>query len=94
MELHNPDSSVKAYELVKKLVKNNVSDPQSQLLLGKYALKAKLWGDARTILEKLVKRSPSSAQVYKLLSQLEVKEHNSLKGAYEWAIKGCETCSY
>ena len=92
VELHNPDSSLKAYELVKKLVKDNVSDPQSQLLLGKYAFKAKLWGDARTILEKLVKRSPSP-QVYKLLSQLEVKEHNNLKGAYEWAIKGCETCS-
>lgn len=92
VELHKPDSSVKAYELITKLVKNNRSDPQSQLLLGKYALKAKLWGDARTILEKLVKTSPSP-QAYKLLSQLEVKENNNLKGAYEWAVKGCDACS-
>lgn len=89
IKLSAPETPLDAYELAKVLVKGTVSQPQSQLLLSRYALDAKLWGEARKILMKLEKKAPSR-EVYKMLALLEMQEHNNVKYSHEWAMKGYE----
>jgi len=83
-----PDSSVKAYEMAQKLAAFNPKSPLSQTLLAEKALDAKLWGEARETIKKLLKSAPSP-KVYGLMARLEMEENNNLREAHTWALKGC-----
>lgn len=89
IELQTPDTPMQAYEIAKKLVRDTSGQLESQILLARYGLKAKLWGETRKLLELLEKTSPSP-KIYRLLADLELQENNDVKAANAWAMKGLE----
>ena len=61
---------------------------ESSLILGAAALDAKLWGEARKHLLKVLESDPS-ARAYRLLARLEMDEGNT-KAAHKWLLSASE----
>ncbi|MEB3702975.1 Tetratricopeptide repeat protein [Candidatus Bealeia paramacronuclearis] len=85
-------SPLEIYENLKKLCQKNSQHPESLLLLTRYALFAKLWGEAKEHLLTLLQINPS-LEVYQLLAQLEIEGYNQKDQAYEWLKKGLEVAA-
>lgn len=68
---------------VEKLVKANPESPDGHIALAEAALAAKLWGQARTHLEKALAQRPS-AGVLVLLARLEREERQDEPAAQGW----------
>ena len=89
LEIASPRNEVSAFQEAKTLVKNNPNHRESLLFLARVALKAELWGETRTFLMDLLKQNPT-ANVYQLLSRLELDEKQDWKAALKWLEEGIE----
>ena len=84
-----------------KLVKANPDAPDGHIALAETALAAKLWGLARTHLERALEQRPTTG-LYVLLARLEREERGDERAAAEWMAKSagappepawtCNTC--
>lgn len=74
---------------VEKLANANKNAPESELIMGEAALAAKVWGQARTHLQKVVAAIPSR-RAYILLARLEREEYQNEAAAEEWLKKSEE----
>lgn len=79
----------KAFESAKELVKNNPQHGESLLFLARSALEAKLWREARTCLNTLLKMKPT-ADAYQLLARLELESKKDEKAALSWLEEGLQ----
>lgn len=82
-EHERPLERVKRYE---KLAKLTPDDPVADTALGEVALEAELWGTARNHLEKAVAKAPNR-RLYRMLADLEEKEHGDAAAARDWLAK-------
>jgi HemY protein len=89
LEIVSPQDDLTRFQEAQKLVKENPKHPESLLLLGRTALQAKLWGEARTFLADLLKHRPT-ADVYQLLARLELEEKQEWKSALQWCEEGLQ----
>ena len=71
---------------VDKLADANKNAPESEFIRGEAALNARLWGQARTHLLKMIETIPSR-RAYMLLSRLEREEYQNEEAAAEWLRK-------
>lgn len=69
-----------------KLVKTNPDAPDGHIALAETALAAKLWGVARTHLERALEQRPSTG-LYVLLARLEREERGDERAATAWMAK-------
>ncbi|HYE52505.1 MAG TPA: heme biosynthesis HemY N-terminal domain-containing protein [Azospirillaceae bacterium] len=79
----DPLALVKRYEALVAI------DPEAQeghLALARAAIRARLWGQARTHLERVRKAAPT-ARVYLLMAELEEAEHGDGPGVRQWLAK-------
>ena len=85
-----------------KLVKTNPDSPDGHIVLAETALAAKLWGVARTHLDRAAELRPS-AGLYVLYARLEREERGDERAATQWMAKSaaapaepawtCGTCA-
>lgn len=85
-----------------KLVKTNPDSPDGHIVLAETALAAKLWGVARTHLDRAAELRPS-AGLYVLYARLEREERGDERAAAQWMAKSaaapaepawtCGTCA-
>lgn len=69
-----------------KLLSLNPGDPESHLALAEVSLKAKLWGEARNHLSKVITDDPEP-RICRLMATLEEAEHGDLEAAKSWLTK-------
>lgn len=84
--IHGQDSAIDRVKRVEKLVRLNPQSACGHAALAEAALAAKLWGQARTHLEKAVEIRPS-AGLFILLARLEREEKNDETAAQDWLMK-------
>lgn len=89
LKIVSPKDDMKAFQEAQTLVKDNPKHPESLFFLARMALQAKLWGEARACLTNLLKHDPT-ADVYQLLSHLEMEEKHNWKAALKWLEEGIE----
>ena len=88
LKISSPSDDLEAYQVAQNLVKNNPKHPESLIFLARTALKANLWGEARTHLTNLVNlKGTVTADVYQLFARLELEEKQDLKAAIKMARK-------
>lgn len=87
--ISEPSDEVTAYQVAEKLVKKNKENSESLLFLSRIALKAKLWGEARSHLMQLLKQNPSP-EAYGLFASLELEEHHNWQAALKWLEDGLQ----
>lgn len=90
------------FKHVQRLASFSPEHPQSLLESARYALKAKVWGRARSFLHEMISKNFESVEVYTLLAQLEIEEHQDKAKAAVWHNKAlsapkhstwrCESC--
>ncbi|OAN50412.1 heme biosynthesis protein HemY [Magnetospirillum moscoviense] len=80
------ESPLDRVKRVEKLVRLNPDSACGHAALAEVALAAKLWGQARTHLEKAVELRPS-AGLYILLARLEREEKGDETAARDWLVK-------
>ena len=85
--LVKPRDDLEAFQVAQNFVKDNSEDSESLLFLARTAFKAKLWGEARSFLNLLLKKNPT-APVYQLLAHLELKEKEDWQAAIKWLEEG------
>jgi uncharacterized membrane-anchored protein len=90
LKISAPKDVEDAYRVALKLVKNNQSHPESLLFLSRTAFQAKLWMEARAPLTTLLKHDPT-AEVYRLLAQIELEEKHDWNAAIKWLMEGLST---
>jgi len=83
LKISAPKNELEAYEVASKFVKKAKKTPMSQLLLARTAMRAKLWGESRAHLTKLLLQEQSTI-VYELLMRLELEEHQDIRAALKW----------
>jgi len=78
-----PDGPLEKVKALEPLVKARPDAPDGHLAIAGAALDAKLWGTARSHLER-VDETKSSARLYRLRAMLEEAEHGDGAAAREW----------
>jgi HemY protein len=86
LDLSGAPSDLERVRKIEALAKVNPDHPDSHLAIAKAALRAKLWGQARTHLGIVAKLRPS-AEGYRLLAELEEKERGDVQAAKDWLAK-------
>ncbi|OJW51097.1 MAG: hypothetical protein BGO67_12265 [Alphaproteobacteria bacterium 41-28] len=89
LKIVSPKDEMRAFQEAQTLVKDNPKHPESLFFLARIALQAKLWGEARAFLTELLKQNPT-ADVYQLLSHLELEEKHNGKAALKWLEEGLQ----
>ncbi len=89
LKIVSPKDDMKAFQEAQTLVKDNPKHPESLFFLARISLEAKLWGEARAFLNELLKQNPT-AEVYQLLSHLELEENHNWKAALKWLEEGLQ----
>lgn len=89
LKIVSPQDDLTRFQEAQKLVKKNPKHSESLLLLGRTALQAKLWGEARTFLTVLLEKNPT-ADVYQLLARLELEETQDWRSALQWCEEGLQ----
>lgn len=77
---------LKRVKRLEKLAALNPDHPESHLALARALLAAKIWGAARSHLEKAGGEMPS-AGICKLMAELEEGEHGNLDSARSWLLR-------
>lgn len=95
------DAPLQRVKRLRGLTDANPDHPESQIALGQASLEAGLWGAARQHLEAAERTSPT-ARVYRLLAQLEEREHGDGAAVRKWLERAsaadpdpvwtCRTC--
>jgi len=80
------DSPLERVKRVQRLTEVNPTSPEGHLALAEAALDAKLWGQARTHLERVLAERPSH-RVLALLARLEREENKDEAKALAWLSK-------
>ncbi len=86
IDLAPAETPLQRVKRLEKLVKANADSPDGHIALAEAALAAKLWGQARTHLEKACEQRPS-AGLFILLARLEREERNDEAAARTWLAK-------
>lgn len=77
---------------IDSLIESNPTHPESRMALAETALGAKLWGQARHILDPLVRGKPEpSPAVCRLVALLEEGENQDMALANQWLMLGMST---
>ncbi|MDO8607827.1 MAG: heme biosynthesis HemY N-terminal domain-containing protein [Phaeospirillum sp.] len=84
--LGGTDTSLERVKRMQRLVEVNPAAPDGHLALAEAALDAKLWGQARTHLDKVMAQRPSP-RVLNLLARLERDEKRDEPAALAWLAK-------
>ncbi len=71
------------YKAVQKFVSGDPESADALLLLAEFALKARLWGEARRQLESLSQKNPTAA-VYRMMAELEDLDDGNPDHAKQW----------
>ena len=79
------DEPVDRYRVAKKIISQNL-DADTALILARYALEAKLWGEARKHIE-LTLRERSSVAACEMMAAIEDEEQSVSDAAREWQGK-------
>lgn len=84
--LGETDTPLERVKRMQRLMEANPASPDGHLALAEAALDAKLWGQARTHLDKALNQR-SSPRVLTLLARLEREERNDETAALAWLAK-------
>lgn len=92
LNLYANETDLQCVARVKTLVDRAPSHPESRLLLASVSLKARLWGQARSALEALLKAGVEDPRMASLMASVEEEEGNNpaevaswLRRAAQWA---------
>jgi HemY protein len=83
IEASLPDGALEKVKALEPLVKARPEAPEGHLAIAAAALEAKLWGTARSHLDRLT-GDAGTAQLYRLRAMLEEAEHGDGAAAREW----------
>ncbi len=87
--LSRPRDDLESFQVAQNLVRDNSENSESLVFLARIALKAKLWGEARSFLNLLLKKQPT-VPVYELLARLELEEKQDTHAAIRWLEEGLQ----
>lgn len=76
-----------AFKLIEGLCRKNENAPASRLALAEAALAAQIWGEARRHLMASVNDRTATQTTYRLLGQLEQREHGDDRAAAAWILR-------
>jgi HemY protein len=80
------DDALKKVRAAQKLAARNPNDAESRITVAVAALEARLWGEARSMLEPIAGDN-ASARVCRLMAELEEAEHGDLARARTWLMR-------
>lgn len=80
-------TDIEIYRLIQRLSSFAPHHPESRLEMARYALRAKLWGQAREYLEGLIDDHIKSPEIFFLRAQLEEAETGDPAQAWPWLEK-------
>ena len=77
------DDPLDRFKAVQKFVSGGAESTDALLLTAEFALKARLWGEARRQLKSLLQQNPSAA-VYRMMAELEELDDGNSDRATRW----------
>ena len=77
------DDPLERFKAVQKLVSGDAESTAALLLTAEFALKARLWGEARRQLKSLLQKNPC-ASVYRMMAELEELDDGNSDRATQW----------
>ncbi|MFQ5985226.1 MAG: heme biosynthesis protein HemY [Alphaproteobacteria bacterium] len=80
------ETPIQRVQRLERLGEARPSHEETRVALAKAALAAKLWGEARRHLDAAVEQEPT-ARVFRLLAELEEKEHGDGAAARRWLVR-------
>ncbi len=86
------DDALGRYRRLQQLAEHNPEHPESELALGRAALEAELWGEARRHLQKAGGEVPNEA-VCRLMAELAERENGDHETARRWLIRAADAPS-
>lgn len=84
MAVYGDDPALKQVAHAEKLAEANPEHPESRLLVARAALKAQLWGQARSRLKPLVEGEAPNRQACVLMAEIEDSETQDLAASLRW----------
>lgn len=96
LQLSPADSALAKAKKVETLTAGHPDHPESRLALAESALKADLWGQARSRLEPLLDKGtapPTRARAAALMAQIDLGEHGDTKAATKSLVMALESKS-
>lgn len=96
LQLSPADSALAKAKKVETLTAGHPDHPESRLALAETALKADLWGQARSRLEPLLDKGtapPTRARAAALMAQIDLGEHGDTKAATKFLVMALESKS-
>lgn len=89
LELRNVERPIERLKALQALTKTTRDHPESRLILGRAALEAELWGEARRHLLAAAGDTPGES-VCRLMAELEEAEHHDSAAARQWLLRAAE----
>ena len=77
------DDPLERFKAVQKFVSGDAESTDALLLTAEFALKARLWGEARRQLKSLLQKNPC-ASVYRMMAELEELDDGNSDRATQW----------
>ncbi len=87
LNIDKPKNELAAFEKAQELISHNPDHNESLLFFALKALDAKLWGEARKALLKLIVKNPT-ADAFQLCARLELEGNKDEKTALKWLEEG------
>ncbi|PCJ56893.1 MAG: hypothetical protein COA65_10060 [Rhodospirillaceae bacterium] len=88
LEIDGLDDSLQRLRKIEKLAVLRPNHPESVLAVGEAALKAEIWGEAKSNLEKAIAARPS-ARAFRAMAELEAAEPGN-EAAAQWLARAAE----
>lgn len=84
LEVVETHSEIEKFKTIQRLVSFAGKSEVSYITVAKAAIQAKLWGIAHEHLNQLIESGNRNPQVYELMAQLEMAEHQNISAANSW----------